>query len=427
MASRQPPSGSGSTPWRPIAGNATGRVAVGRYTLDVGGAGGTIANQAPPAEERDATELREALAVEDTEPSVADQVEEAVDTAADVTGRVERAAQLVTDVAEGRILNVKALTGEVDALVRLLTKLDQEGKYTDVLRLARSLSVLLALLMRWMALVHSLRVALRAARTLGDLHAQGWILHELGTLALGADDAQAATRDLNQARDIRKQVGDQEGLAATNHNLGLLRPWYARPLVRALAIAAAVLAVAGAIVAVAAGGGSKEEPKPTTVVTPPTSTQTTSPSQTTSSTTTSSSSSTTVKTPTVTLAIQDVTDQGHGRTGLTFVGSAGGGSPYGDVTVEITPRGGGTPQTLSATVSEAGRWSVPTILKLGGYTAVARQDYGADQPAKSAPLDFSVRSGTLVLSTSTSSTTTTQTTSTTTVSTTTSTSNDVIP
>jgi hypothetical protein len=123
-----------------------------------------------------------------------------------------------------------------------------------------------------------------------------------------------------------------------------------------------------------------------------------------------------------------LTDEGHGRTGLTFAGNAGTGPAVGDVTVDVTSRRGGNPQTLSASVSEGGRWSVSTILNLGGYTAVALQDYGASQPARSASLDFSVRSGSLTLSKSTSpTTTTTQTSSTTTVTTAASTSSAPIP
>jgi len=419
----EPPSGSGSTPWRWVPGSATGEVTVGQYTLAVGGAGGTVADPAPPEERSDPTPLRQALATEESE------VEQALGRLSEGTGRVERAAQLVTDVAEGRLLDPKVLSREVDALLGLLTRLDKEGKYSDVLRLARSLSVLLALLLRWTALVHTLRVALRAARALADVSSQSWALHELGTLGLGADEAKAATRDLHQARDMRARIGDQEGLAATDHNLALLRaaaPWYARPVVRRLAIAGAVAAVVGVIVALALGGGSKEEP--TAVAgTATSSTQATSATKSATRTTKTTSTTTTPATkPTVTLEIQSAEKEPEGRTNLTFGGSAGTDPADGDVTVEITPRGGGSPETVSASVGADGRWSARTILALGGYTAVALQEYGAGEPARSAPLSFSVRSGTVVTSTTTPATTTTALTDTTTVSSTTS-SSDVIP
>jgi hypothetical protein len=90
------------------------------------------------------------------------------------------------------------------------------------MHLARAVSGLLALLMRWVELVRSLQVALRAAEKLGDPHAMGWAVHELGTLQLGAENVSAAERRLGQAREIRRQAGDREGLSVTDHNLQAL-------------------------------------------------------------------------------------------------------------------------------------------------------------------------------------------------------------
>ena len=47
--------------------------------------------------------------------------------------------------------------------------------------------------------------------------------HELGSLGLGAEDAQAAEADLERARELREQRGDGTGLRATEHNLETLR------------------------------------------------------------------------------------------------------------------------------------------------------------------------------------------------------------
>ena len=113
------------------------------------------------------------------------------------------------------------LSKEIDALIGLLERLDHEGRHEESLRLARSLSGLLALALRWVALVQSLRIAFRAAEALADSHAQAWVHHELGSLALGADDAQAATNQLEQARQIRERLGDEQGLAVTERNLEL--------------------------------------------------------------------------------------------------------------------------------------------------------------------------------------------------------------
>ena len=95
-------------------------------------------------------------------------------------------------------------------------------KHKDSLRMARALATLLMLLKRWADLLQTLRIALRAGEELGDLEAVAWAKHELGSLRLVAGDLKGADRDLSRAREIREQVGDRRGLAATNRNLGVL-------------------------------------------------------------------------------------------------------------------------------------------------------------------------------------------------------------
>jgi hypothetical protein len=144
-----------------------------------------------------------------------------VERASDVTAQVERANTLFNEVADGR-LSVADVKDEVDVLLGLLGRLDREGRWSEVLALARALSGLLGLIRRWLELVRSLRTALGAAEKLGDLDAIGWAEHELGSLHLAAGNAATAERRLGQAREIRQRLGDRDGLAVTDHNLQAL-------------------------------------------------------------------------------------------------------------------------------------------------------------------------------------------------------------
>ena len=233
---------------------STGRIAVGKVVLDVGAPAGTTVRAvrvraAPPP-----PELVAALRAE--RPPPAQVVEEAVETAEKVTGEVDHAARLFTRVVRGE-LDAATIAGELERLVGLLARLDRAGRYAEVLRLARVLSRLLTLAASWVALVETLRVAARAARELKDSEALAWVLHELGTLAFGAEDAQAATADLEEARRLRAQLGDRAGLAATDRNLRALRRPYAPQATRAGA--ALVLGVVAALVV---AGGIDPDPEP---------------------------------------------------------------------------------------------------------------------------------------------------------------------
>jgi hypothetical protein len=218
--------------------------------------------------------LAQALAQErkEREPAVAGVAPpaDAVDDAAQVTSKVERAVKLFTEIAQGQ-LDPAAVSDEVDALVGLLGRLDRDERWAEALRMARSLATLLALLGRWLELLKSLKLALGAAEQLGDVSGQAWALHELGTLHLAAGERAEAERLLSQARAMREQMGDRHGLAVTDRNLqflcrdlralincdarqSVLERILRRP-VAALALWAAVLLAGGAAGALVRGAG----------------------------------------------------------------------------------------------------------------------------------------------------------------------------
>jgi hypothetical protein len=203
-----------------------GTVVVGRYVLEVGGPAGTTIGQSTAPAEAEAASLARALAERKpaTEPAKApaEAIGDLVDEAATATGKVERALAIGKGAAHGGALDPAQLGLEADTLLDLLERLDREGRAKEALRLARALSKLYSLLRRWAELLRALRAALGAAEKLGDLQAIGWAKHELGTLQLAGGDIEGGERSLTEAREVRKRLGDQNELAATEQNLRVL-------------------------------------------------------------------------------------------------------------------------------------------------------------------------------------------------------------
>jgi hypothetical protein len=352
---------------------STGGLTVGRYVMDVGAPEGMTVRHVrrrgePPPE------LAAALAHEERPPVGA--AEEAIEDASEVAAKVDRAATLFTRVAKGEI-DIATIAGELDSLFALLGRLERAGRYKEALRLARVLARLLALAVRLVALVETLRIAVHAAVALANSKALAWALHELGTLALGADDAQAAERDLGEARRLREQEGDQAGLAATEHNLrylaggGLLTSRALRVGGGALALAVVLVLV---VVVVAGDDGPEPPPTPT-----PTGTETAQPTQ----------GDETAPKPT--LAANGLTNE----PAPTLSGTAGideGDSP--DVTVRIyggTEVAGDPLQERPAKRGDEGRFEVrAAALTSGTYTAQAEQGDESGNTGRSDAVTFSV-------------------------------------
>ena len=192
-------------------------LSVGRYRLEVGGTAGTLIahSHAPP--EGDVAPLAQAL--EQKRPvTPGESIQGTVDSAADVTTAVEQAVALFKDLAAGRI-EPRDASARVDLMLDMLERLDSQGRWEDARRLARALNGVLALLFRWAELVRSLKVVRAHAEGLGDI---AWSEHELGTLHLVAGDPAGANRRLEEAERIRRELGNEAELAATQHNLRVL-------------------------------------------------------------------------------------------------------------------------------------------------------------------------------------------------------------
>jgi Divergent InlB B-repeat domain len=196
-----------------------GGVSVGRYRLEVGGPGGTLIVPSPAPSVGDAAPLARALEHESRTPGEA--AEEIVDSASDVTTRAEQAVSLLKELAAGAI-EPRNVSGRVDLMLEMLERLDRQGRWEEARRLARALNGVLALMLRWGDLVRSLNMLRGAAERVGDLSAVGWSQHELGALHLAAGDPAGANRRLEEAHRIRRELRDESGVAATQHNLEVL-------------------------------------------------------------------------------------------------------------------------------------------------------------------------------------------------------------
>jgi hypothetical protein len=133
--------------------------------------------------------------------------------------------------------------------------------WTGVIEVARAAEPILTLAGHWEASRQILTDGLHAAVAAGDHLSEALFCHQQGTLALSLDELTSAHQLLTRALLLRERHGDQEGAAASRHNLEILQPPAApkppkprrpRSLRRLLAVAGsatlAVLAITAGVV-----------------------------------------------------------------------------------------------------------------------------------------------------------------------------------
>ncbi|HTA05107.1 MAG TPA: tetratricopeptide repeat protein, partial [Solirubrobacteraceae bacterium] len=200
-----------------------GRVPAGGYALVVGDTAGMAIE---PVEGQEVLpSLAEAVAQAPGEPKrLANRAASfggAIDDVSQAVDKAERALKRAVELMQPRT-DPAALSDEIGIVIDLLARLDRDEHWTEALRIARSLAMLLALLGRWLDLLESLQTAFEAAERLGDAGGQAWALHEQGTVHLAVKEHASANRLLTRAHDLREQIGDRRALALTNRNLQVL-------------------------------------------------------------------------------------------------------------------------------------------------------------------------------------------------------------
>jgi hypothetical protein len=156
----------------------------------------------------------------------------------------------------------------IEAALRLGTDI---ARWDEVLALSLAAERGLFLSATWSSCRRVLQTGLRAAGTLENRSAYGFLLHQLGSQSLCLGDPAGAEEQLTEALRVRESLGETEAAALTRHNLEQLRggggggadgdgsgpgaPGLPR-LPIALGVLAAIVAAVG-VIALAGGGGGR--------------------------------------------------------------------------------------------------------------------------------------------------------------------------
>jgi hypothetical protein len=109
-----------------------------------------------------------------------------------------------------------------DNVVAALETLYRQGRWQEVIQIARGMDRYLATAGRWGSWRKQLEKALHAARQVGDRATEAWAQNQLGVVAVGAGSAAVAEGLFRGALTIWRALGNQDGMAIANWNLKML-------------------------------------------------------------------------------------------------------------------------------------------------------------------------------------------------------------
>lgn len=121
------------------------------------------------------------------------------------------------------------VAAERPAVLDLLRWASRTGRDKEAIRLGRASEDAFAAAGRFGAWGAAVETVLAAARRRGDRYEEAWALHQRGTRTFVLDESTAALPDLERARELRWEIGDQRGEAATQHNIDVVNggaPWW---------------------------------------------------------------------------------------------------------------------------------------------------------------------------------------------------------
>jgi hypothetical protein len=255
-------------------------IPIGDCVLEVGAAAGTFIGQRTDRTEPEAGHAKQLARALKTHRlgRITVAIGGVVAKGNEIAGKCEEARWLTRALATGE-LTVGELNAHADSLLDFFERLDKERRWEDSRELARTLSTLLALLLRWADLLRTIGVTLNIAERVRDFEIVAWARHELGTLQLSAGDLAGADRELTEAERLRRETDDHDGLAATQHNMvelcrqaraRLHERQQARRAPYALVLAALVLLVLGGLAGATVGGNETTITQAATTVPPTT-------------------------------------------------------------------------------------------------------------------------------------------------------------
>jgi hypothetical protein len=167
-----------------------------------------------------------------------------------------RAVEHFTAWAE-RERDPAAVAAERPAVLELLRWASRTGRDKQAIRLGRAAEDAFAAAGAFGTWGAAVETVLAAARRQGDLREEAWALHQRGTRTFALDESKAALPDLERARDIRRENGDQRGEAASQHNIEVIKgafPWWYARFGRGGGWLLVLLAIGIVLIAAAVGG-----------------------------------------------------------------------------------------------------------------------------------------------------------------------------
>lgn len=111
---------------------------------------------------------------------------------------------------------------DVPVVLAALRALWRVEAWNEAVALTRAADPLLALRRRWGAWERALETARRAAAGARRPRDEAWALHQLGTRAALLDGFAAGAPLLEQALELRRELGDEAGARVTEHNVAVL-------------------------------------------------------------------------------------------------------------------------------------------------------------------------------------------------------------
>ena len=150
-----------------------------------------------------------------------------------------------------------AVAAERPAVLDLLRWASRTGRDKDAIRLGRAAEDAFAAVGAFGTWGAAVEAVLAAARRQGDRYEEAWALHQRGTRTFALDESKAALPDLERAQDIRRQIGDQRGEAASGHNIEVIKgsfPWWYARFGRGGGWLLVLIAIGVVLIAAAVGG-----------------------------------------------------------------------------------------------------------------------------------------------------------------------------
>jgi hypothetical protein len=140
-----------------------------------------------------------------------------------LTASVENIIAYFINWVEKHHTQHKMVLEEIDVIVQIIEVAVRNSRWQNVLQLVKAVESVIALTKRWDLWQQVLRRGLQASQALQNKAAEAWAFHQLGTCHLCLEENSTARDYLTQALHIRESIDDKPGIAATRHNLSLLK------------------------------------------------------------------------------------------------------------------------------------------------------------------------------------------------------------